>query len=100
MKNICLCEKHKKMIIESSNDELIKISEHQTMFMSKLDDLINGIDDPFWGIAEIFMEWKGNSMSEIAESFKRVRENASNIFDIVQEEITKRLDNNKLDIKI
>lgn len=93
MKSICMCDEHKKMIADSSMDELMEMSNYQTNFMSQLDVLINGMDDPLWDIAALFIEWKGKPMSEIIENFHKVRENAMKIFDIVQEEIKKRLDN-------
>lgn len=92
MTNICMCEEHTAMIRESSMDDLINMSNYQSSFMHQLDEIIKGMDDPFWDIAQIFIQHKGRPMSQIVESMKAARENASKIFDIVQEEIKLRLD--------
>ena len=82
MKSICLCDEHKKMIADASMDELMDMSNYQNNFMSQLDVLINGMDDPLWDIAALFIEWKGKPMSEIVENFHKVRENALRRFSI------------------
>jgi len=96
MQNICMCKEHTDMINNLPIAELIELSNQQSNFISQLDVLIHGLDDPLFTVAApILMEWKGTPMLEILENFKKVRTNAMQIFDIVQEEIKNRLDNTK-----
>lgn len=92
MTNICFCDHHTDMIKKATMDDLMEISNHQINFMTQLDELIKGLDDPFWDIAQLFMDSHNRPMSEIVVDFKQARDNASKIFDFVQEEIKKRLD--------
>ena len=88
-----MCEEHTKMIRESSMDDLMNMSNYQTDFISQINVLIEGLDDPLFTIAApILTGWEGTPITDILENFKKYRDNAQKIFDIVQDEIKKRLD--------
>ena len=93
MKQICMCKEHQDMINNLPLDALLDLSNNQSNLISQMEVLIDGMDDPAFTVAApILTEWKGTPVHEMLDSFKKFRDNAKQIFDIVQIEITKRMD--------
>lgn len=87
----CMCPEHKKMITDISMDELNNISSTALKRIEDLNELIEGLSDPVFHIAQLFMQHEGRPLADILKDFEKVRDNTQKIFDIAQEEIKKRL---------
>ncbi len=81
------------MINNLGLNDLMELSNQQSTMIEQIETLINGLDDPLYTIAApILTGWEGTPMTEILDNFKNFRNNALAIFEIVQAEIKKRLD--------
>jgi len=91
MTNFCMCPTHKKMITDISMDELNNISSAALKRIEDLNELIEGLSDPVFHIAQLFIQHDGRPLEDILKDFEKFRDNTKKVFDIAQEEIKKRL---------
>lgn len=87
----CMCEEHKKMITDISMDELNNISSAALKRIEDLNELIEGLSDPVFHVAQLFLQHDGRPLEDILKDFVKFRENTQKVFDIAQDEIKKRL---------
>ena len=72
-------------------NELNEISSTALKRIEDLNELIEGLSDPVFHIAQLFIDHQGRPLEDILKDFEKFRDNTQKVFDIAQEEIKKRL---------
>ena len=87
-----MCEHHKKMITDSSNDTLMSMLDQQSELIGQLTILLDGMGDSSVLLKHLFTETQSKPWEQVHQELDQVRVNAQAIFDFIHEELNTRLD--------